>query len=120
VQGELEAAESTLAVMRARVSMSTVAVDYASRGALADPGDGRPLADAGDSFARNLAASSAAILTFISLVLPWAVVIGLAAWGLLALARRAKVPPNRAKPKGEPPTPPQAPADFGGPNRPAG
>jgi hypothetical protein len=118
VQGELDAAESTLAVMRARVSMSTVTVDYASRGAVVDPGDGRPLKDAGDRFARNLAASSAAILTFISLVLPWAAVIGLAAWALLALARRGKAGSARAKPKGEAPPPAPAPADFSGPSRP--
>ena len=116
VQGELDAAESTLAVMRARVSMSAVTVDYASRGAVADPGDGRPLADAGDSFVRNLAASSAAILTFVSLVLPWALVLGLAVWGLFALARRGA---RRAAVVERKATPP-APADPAGPNRPGG
>ena len=118
VQGELDAAESTLAVMRARVSMSTVTVDYASRGAVADPGDGRPLADAGDSFMRNLAASSGAILTFVSVLLPWALVLGLAAWGVLALARRSARRAAGADKK--PPASSPAPVDFDGPNRPGG
>lgn len=113
VGGEIDAAESNLAVMRARVSMSTVTLDYASEGAVVDPGDSRPLAEAGDSFARNLATSSAAILTFVSLILPWAVILGLGGWALAALARRNRK--RASKP------PPSTPTDFADPSsRPSG
>lgn len=98
VQGEIDAAESSLAVMRARVAMSTVTLTYASGGAVVDPGDGAPLAQAGDSFAANLAGSLAAILTLISLLLPWAVVLALVAWGVWAVARRRRPNPPRPAP----------------------
>jgi hypothetical protein len=98
VGGEIDAARSNLAVMRARVDTQLVTVSYGSEGAVVDPGDSRPLAEAGDSFARNLAASSAAILTFISIVLPWALILGLAGWILAVVARRQqrKKPPRPA------------------------
>ena len=113
VGGEIDAAESTLAVMRARVSMSTVTLTYGSTGALVNPGDSRPLADAADSFARNLAASAAAILTFVSIVLPWALVLGLAVWGVSHLVRR-----NRRRAGSKPPRPGPAPAAAPEPSRP--
>lgn len=110
VGGEIDAAESTLAVMRARVSMSTVTMTYGSTGALVNPGDSRPLAQAADDFARNLAASSAAILTFVSIVLPWALLLGLAGWLLARLARR-----NTRKAAAKPVPPPAAAPDASRP-----
>lgn len=106
VQGEIDAGESTLAVMRARVAMSKVTMNYASRGALLSGADARPLAQAADDFGRNLAASAAAILTVLSIVLPWLLLLGLLLWAGLALARRGV---RRSKPA----TASTAPVDFG-------
>jgi hypothetical protein len=116
VQAEIDAAESTLSVMRARVAMSLVTIDYASSGALVTDGTSRPLKDAVQAFASNVAAGLAGIIVALSFVLPWALVIGLAVWAFLALRRRFGTPtPKRRSP---PPPEPVSPRPSDGSDRP--
>jgi hypothetical protein len=108
VQGEIDAAESTLSVMRARVAMSLLTVNYASRGALVTDGTSRPLKEAVQGFASNIAAGLAAIVVVVSFVLPWALVLGLAVWAFLALRRRFGEPSGkRRNPPGPEPVSPR-------------
>jgi hypothetical protein len=93
VQGEIDAAESELAVMRTRVQMQKVTLDYRSAGVLAPDNAFRPLAEASHGFLRNVVSGFSVLLTVVSFVLPFAVVIGPLVWLLLRRNRR------RAKPQ---------------------
>lgn len=105
VQGEIDAAESTLAVMRARVATSTVTLNYASGGVVVDPGDTAPLAVAVDQIGANLANSLATLLNVVSILLPWLLLFGGIAWVVRLMQRRQARQPAKPSPQ---------PADFGG------
>jgi hypothetical protein len=83
---------------------------YGSTGALCEPRRQPPAGRRRDSFARNLAASAAAILTFVSIVLPWALVLGLAVWGVSHLVA-PESSTRRSKPHGQDPATAAAPPD---------
>ncbi|HYF24019.1 MAG TPA: DUF4349 domain-containing protein [Caulobacteraceae bacterium] len=99
VQGEIDSAESQLAVMRTRVATSKLTIRYRSASVLAPDGAWSPVADAAGGFARNMAAAFAALLTVVSFLLPWVLVGAPLAW----LARRALI---RRKRRGPPATRP--------------
>jgi type IV secretory pathway TrbD component len=71
-------------------------------------------AQAGDAFAANLAGSLAAILTLISLLLPWAVVLALVGLGVWMVARRRTPASRPSRPA------PATPVSFEGGRKPCG
>jgi len=101
VQGEIDSAESQLAVMRTRVATSKLTIRYRSASVLSPDGAWSPVGDAAGGFVRNMAAAFAALLTVVSFLLPWVLVGAPLAW----LARRALIRRKRAVP--EAPRPPE-------------
>lgn len=101
VQGEIDSAESNLAVMRARVAMSTLDLSYRSEGAPVVTGTFSPLRNAIDGFVGTVAGGFAAIITLIAVLLPWLIVLGPAGWfggRWLARRRTAKAAAKAATP----------------------
>jgi hypothetical protein len=80
VQGEIDARESVLAVMRARVSMSTLDLSYQSKATAVTGGTFEPVSDAVTSFARVVAQGLGAIITLVAFLLPWLIVIVPLVW----------------------------------------
>ena len=96
VQGEIDATQSELAVMRTRVQTSALTVQYDSLGALAPEGVGSPLARAVSDFLGIIVITLAAMVRIVAWVLPWALVAALVAWlfrkRIAALRNRKPVP----------------------------
>ncbi|WP_417491173.1 DUF4349 domain-containing protein [Maricaulis sp.] len=97
VQGEIEGAEAQIRVMRGRVSMSTLALNYASRVEAVSPGAFDPLVSALTNVFRELATGLANVITFAAGFAPWLLIIvplfwALSRWlrGLLKARREAK------------------------------
>ncbi|WP_417493304.1 DUF4349 domain-containing protein [Maricaulis sp.] len=97
VQGEIEGSEAQIRVMRGRVSMSALALNYASRVEPVSPGAFDPLTSALTNVFRELAAGLANVITFAAGFAPWLLIIiplfwGLSRWlsGLLRARREAK------------------------------
>ncbi|MDR3509396.1 MAG: DUF4349 domain-containing protein [Caulobacteraceae bacterium] len=103
VQGELDASQSELAVMRTRVETSKLTLTYQAMGVAAPDGITRPLLWAANSFLRNMMIVFAGLLTLASYVLPLVLVIGPLVWWAIRRDRRAKA--SRRDP------PPQTPGD---------
>ena len=80
VQGEIDTAQSELAVMRARVQMSGLEIDYRSTSSLAPDDAFAPVAAAAHGFVRNLMISLGALLTFVALAVPFLLVLAVCAW----------------------------------------
>lgn len=80
VQGEIDAAQSELEMMRARVAMSEVTLSYESEGVLAPQGVFAPLARATSEFVGIIALGLAAMVRLVAWIMPWLVVIGTPAW----------------------------------------
>jgi hypothetical protein len=101
VQGELDATQSELAVMRTRVATSLLSISYQSKPPLMAPqGSWAPLALAVRGASGVLASTLGLMVTILVAFLPWAAVAGgaLWIWRLLDKARRAraKAPPPKA------------------------
>ncbi len=90
VQTEIDATESTLAMMRRRVSMSTLNVSYESPAPSVSTQTFGPLRDAVEQFVARAVGSTAAIVAIVASLLPWAVVMALLAWGLKRLYRASR------------------------------
>jgi Domain of unknown function (DUF4349) len=91
VQGDIDSFESNLAVMRARVDMSAMDLTYQSRSVAVGGGTFDPLVRAITGFVGVMAGSLGAVITFIAMVLPFALVLGpLGWWGLRWRAKRAR------------------------------
>lgn len=92
VQGEIDSFESTLAVMRQRVEMSTMDLSYRSAPTAITGGTFEPVRDAGAGFLGNVAWGLAGLITLVGFAIPWLVVLVPLGW--LALrwlrARRAR------------------------------
>lgn len=80
VQGEIDSARSTLEMMRKRVSMSDLTLEYASGGVMAPRGVWSPLSGAVGDFIGIIAATLAAFIRFIAWTAPWAIIGGLLFW----------------------------------------
>ena len=97
VQGEIEGSEAQIRVMRGRVSMSALSLNYASRVEPVSPGAFDPLSNALTNVFRELAAGLANVITFAAGFAPWLLVIIPLFWllnrwlrGLLKARREAK------------------------------
>lgn len=75
VQGEIDSRESELAVMRQRVNMSTLDIDYQSETQAVASGVFEPLVSAFKNIVGNIVIGFAAMITIASAVLPWLVVL---------------------------------------------
>lgn len=99
VQGEIDATQSELQVMRARVAMSELTISYASTGMLARPGAFWPIGDALGDVGGILAGTIAFMIRMVAVLILWALLIGGAVWVF-----RKRLPPLRRK-KTPPPAP---------------
>jgi hypothetical protein len=99
VQTEIDAIESNLAVMRGRVAMATLDINYESKAQAVSAGVFEPMADALSRFARIVIEGFAVMVTIVALLLPW-LVVGLPVlyFGSRAVKRqRARKVLDRAK-----------------------
>lgn len=99
VQGEIDSAQSTLAVMKTRVATSALTLRYESGAVTRPTGAWAPLAQAFVDLAGILARSLAALVLFIAWVAPWVLVLGLLVWVLrkrLPRLRRKAVAPSES------------------------
>lgn len=94
VQGEIDSTQSALAIMRTRVAMSELTINYASAPKSIGSDTFEPLRQAVAGFLGVVAWGFAAIITLIAGLLPFAVVIVPIVWGLL---RWRKARANRAR-----------------------
>lgn len=88
VQGEIDAVQSNLAVMRTRVSMSELNLSYRSAPRSVGSDTFEPLRDALANFVRIAVMGFAAIITIIAALLPFVIVIWPIAWLLLRWRKR--------------------------------
>lgn len=88
VQGEIDATQSNLAVMRARVDMSELTISYESAPRSVASDTFEPLGRALAGFLALMVQALAAIITLIAVLIPWALVIGAFAWLLLWIRKR--------------------------------
>lgn len=88
VQGEIDATQSNLAVMRTRVAMSELTLNYESAPRSVGSNTFDPLREAFANFLRIVVIGFAAIITIIAGLLPFAIVFGLIAWAALAWRKR--------------------------------
>lgn len=103
VQGEIDAVQSALAVMRTRVSMSELTLTYRSSPRAAGSDTLEPLRQAFANFLGIIVAGFAAIITIIAALIPFALVLAPLGWLLLRwrknrggrfFRRRSDPPPN--------------------------
>ncbi|WP_158548617.1 DUF4349 domain-containing protein [Parvularcula marina] len=87
VQSEIESAESWLRVLRARVAMDRLTLNYQSIPKAVTPQTAQPLRDAFTNFFADLAWSLAAVISFIAHMIPWLIVIAPGLWLLRAVWR---------------------------------
>jgi hypothetical protein len=85
VQGQIDAAQSELAVMKTRVQTEKLVIEYTSLAALAPDSAFRPVSQAAHGFLRNTMGGVAVILTVVSILLPFGLVGGL---GWMVVRRR--------------------------------
>jgi hypothetical protein len=96
VQGELDATQSALAVMRARVATSAVEIAYVSAGVLAPEGVFAPLGEAFGNVVRLFVLSLAWIIQALAFLLPIALLAGAAVWAFRRWGPKRK--PRPAEP----------------------
>jgi hypothetical protein len=80
VQGEIDSQESELAVMRARVSMSRLSLNYETKPNPVTGGAFEPIGDAFNNFFRVVAQGFASLIYVFAALLPWLVVGGPLVW----------------------------------------
>ena len=75
VQGQIESATTTLAVLRKRVSMSEASFAYRTRSLQSTNSPWAPVARALGNFAETLSYGLAGVLGFVAIMLPWTIFI---------------------------------------------
>jgi Domain of unknown function (DUF4349) len=80
VQADIDSRESILAALKLRVAMSSLTLSYTPKYTAVSESIWRPLGDAFSSFMPNIASTLAAIIRFISEILPVVVLGGLVLW----------------------------------------
>ncbi|MBU6371158.1 MAG: DUF4349 domain-containing protein [Alphaproteobacteria bacterium] len=95
VQGEIDSAQSQLAVMRQRVDMSKLDIAYRSSPVIVTRNTFDPVTNAGSRFLGRVGESVADVITFVAYAAPWALVLGPAIWfGARWWRRRRLKPPS--------------------------
>lgn len=109
VQADIDSRESVLAALKLRVAMSSLTLSYTPKYTAVSESIWRPLGDAFSGFMPNIASTLAAIISFVSQILPVVVLGGLLVWlGLWLFGRR------RRKNKPAPPVTTTTPRPSGG------
>ena len=80
VQGELDATQSEMTVMRQRIATSDVTVEYFSQDVIASDSSLAPLSQAVTGFVGTVASGLAALIGLTAWLLPWVVVVGGLGW----------------------------------------
>jgi len=80
VQSDLDTMQSELAAMRERVASSVMTIDYTSTAVMAPEANWTPVVSAVNAPASTMIAVIALMVRLASVLLPWAVVVGAAAW----------------------------------------
>jgi len=88
VQADIDSRESVLAALKLRVAMSSLTLSYTPKYTAVSESIWRPLGDAFSSFMPNIASTLAAIIRFISEILPVVILGGLLLWLALWLFGR--------------------------------
>lgn len=101
VQGELDAARSTLEVMRTRVATSRLIIDYRAQGQLAPDSAFRPVSEALDSALTVFMSVVGALILFLAGVLPILIILIPLGWLILRWRRRIRAERLAAKRAGE-------------------
>ncbi len=109
VQGEIDATQSELAVMRTRIATSKLTVTYVSQGSLAPDSAMRPLNDAMHDVVKTVAVGFAVIIYLVAGLFPFLVVFGPLVW-LLNKWRKKRKAAKLAAAAAAPPPPPSPPA----------
>ncbi|MGE0045821.1 MAG: DUF4349 domain-containing protein [Hyphomonadaceae bacterium] len=108
VQAEIDATESNLAVMRTRVAMSELTVNYESTPRAVASDTFEPLTNAFAGFLGLIVMGFAWIVSIVAVLLPWALVLGLIAWIVLRVRRARGGRLFRRNPPRETDAPPPA------------
>jgi Domain of unknown function (DUF4349) len=114
VQAEIDSTQSNLAVMRTRVAMSELTLNYETSPQALRGNTFEPLANAFANFVGYVIGGVAAIVTLIAVALPWALLIWLLAWLALVIRKRrggrffAPRPGRKAREQAESSAPPPA------------
>jgi hypothetical protein len=96
VQGEIESATTTLAVLRQRVSMSRVDIQYQSRRNAVSQSAFAPLGHSLKSFLGNITYGLSNVIDFFAAILPWLIFVILPGlWLLRRFWRRRKTKPSK-------------------------
>jgi hypothetical protein len=106
VQADIDSAQSMLAVMRTRVAMSELTIQYQSAPRSVGSDTFEPLRDAFAGFLRIIVGGFAVIVTLIAMLVPVAVVVVPAVWLILAWRRRRRAQ-ERARTEPETPSSPR-------------
>src|SRR5262249_22329124 len=93
VRGDIDSTESNLAVMRARVSMSTLTLSYSSTGVAVSDGTFSPIVEAVRNFMHIVATVIGAMIVILAALLPLVPV----AWGLWWLFKKWRAQRKTAK-----------------------
>jgi hypothetical protein len=86
-QGDLDAMQSELALLRQRVALSDVTIAYSPSANLAPGSTWAPLSAAVHGFVGLIAMALAMIVTIVGFLLPWAVVAAAVAWAIVTIRR---------------------------------
>lgn len=108
VQGEIDSTQSQLAVMRGRVEMSILTIQYVSTGTVAPDGVWSPLVGAVTDFIGIVAFTLAAMIRLIAWLAPWLLVGAGVVW-LFRKRLPKRFWPFGRKPEAPPPPPADAP-----------
>lgn len=88
VQGDIESSEAQLEAMRARVSMSTLNLNYSTERPPVSNGAFAPVGEALSNSVRNFSSALGDVITFLVFLIPWLVVIIPGGWLALQALRR--------------------------------
>ncbi len=88
VQGQIESSTARVRVLKTRVSMSEVRLDYQSKAVIAGQSAFQPILDALTDFVGTVAVGLAGLIRFVAVTLPWLVIGVPVVWVLGRLWRR--------------------------------